>query len=81
MITKLDSEATIQTLNLLKMSSAKVTAKIEEEVKESVAIKTPTPPVSPAANDHSSAMNKYIEIEALCFNYFTKRYAEKYLFE
>lgn len=78
---KLDAEAAMQTLNLLKMSSAEVTAKIEEEVKETAAIETPTPPISPAVNDHSSAMNKYIEIEELCFNYFTKRYAKKYSFE
>lgn len=69
---KLDAEAAIQTLNLLKMSSAEVAAKIEEEVKETVSIEAPTPPVSSAVNDHSSAMNKYIEIEDLCFNYFTK---------
>lgn len=78
---KLDAETAIQTLNLLKMNSAEVTAKIEEEVKETAAIETPTPPVSPVVNDHSSAMNKYIEIEDLCFNYFTKRYAKKYSFE
>lgn len=78
---KLDAEAAMQTLNLLKMSSAEVTAKIEEEVKETAAIETPTPPISPAVNDHSSVMNKYIEIEELCFNYFTKRYAKKYSFE
>lgn len=77
---KLDAETAIQTLNLLKMNSAEVTAKIEEEVKETAAIETPTPPVSPVVNDHSSAMNKYIEIEDLCFNYFTKRYAKKYSF-
>lgn len=53
-------------------------AKIEEEVKETASIEAPTPPVSSAVNDHSSAMNKYIEIEDLCFNYFTKRYANKY---
>ena len=78
---KLDAEAAIHTLNLLKMSSAEVAAKIEEEVKETVSIEAPTPPVSSAVNDHSSAMNKYIEIEDLCFNYFTKRYANKYSFE
>lgn len=78
---KLDAETAIQTLNLLKMNSAEVTAKIEEEVNETAAIETPTPPVSPVVNDHSSAMNKYIEIEDLCFNYFTKRYAKKYSFE
>ena len=74
---KLDAEAAIQTLNLLKMSSAEVAAKIEEEVKETASIEATTPPVSSAVNDHSSAMNKYIEIEDLCFNYFTKRYANK----
>ena len=35
---KLDAEAAIQTLNLLKMSSAEVVAKIEEEVKETASI-------------------------------------------
>ena len=63
------------------MSSAEVAAKIEEEVKETASIEAPTPPVSSAVNDHSSAMNKYIEIEDLCFRYFTKRYANKYSFE
>lgn len=36
---KLDAEAAIQALNLLKMSSAEVAAKIEEEVKETQQLK------------------------------------------
>ncbi len=75
---KLDAETAMQTLNLLKMSSAEVTAKVEEEVKEAAAIETST---SPVVSDHSRAMSKYLEIEESCFNYFTKRYAKKYSFE
>ena len=61
------------------MSSAEVAAKIEEEVKETVSIEAPTPPVSSAVNDHSSAMNKYIEIEDLCFNYNRSKISRNYL--
>lgn len=76
-----DTEAALQALKALTMSNAEITAKVDEEVKEAAVIETTTSSFSPDENAHSSAINKYIEIEELCFNYFTKRYAKKYSFE
>ena len=76
-----DTEAALQALNALTMSNAEVISKADEEVKEAAVIESPTSPFPPDETARSSAIEKYIKIENLCFNYFTKRYAKKYSFE
>lgn len=76
-----DTEAALQALNALAMSNAEVISKADEEVKEAAVIESPTLPFPPDESARSSAIDKYIKIENLCFNYFTKRYAKKYSFE
>lgn len=76
-----DTEAALQALNALAMSNEEVISKADEEVKEAAVIESPTLPFPPDENARSSAIDKYIKIENLCFNYFTKRYAKKYSFE
>lgn len=73
-----DTEAALQALNALTMSNAEVISKADEEVREAAVIESPTLPFPPDENARSSAIDKYIKIENLCFNYFTKRYAKKY---
>lgn len=76
-----DTEAALQALNALTMSNAEVISKADEEVKEAAVIESSTSPFPPDETARSSAIDKYIKIENLCFNYFTKRYAKKYSFE
>lgn len=76
-----DTEAALQALNALTMSNAEVISKADEEVREAAVIESPTLPFPPDENARSSAIDKYIKIENLCFNYFTRRYAKKYSFE
>lgn len=76
-----DTEAALQALNALAMSNAEVISKADEEVKEAAVIESPTLPFPPDESARSSAIDKYIKIENLCFNYFTKRYAKKYSFK
>lgn len=76
-----DTKAALQALNALTMSKAEVILKADEEVKEAAVIESPTLPFPPDESARLSAIDKYIKIENLCFNYFTKRYAKKYSFE
>lgn len=78
---KLDAEATMQTLNLLRMSHEEIAAKMKEEASEATAIERPSG-AGPLTDDaHSKMMNKYSEIEERCFGFFFKEYAKKYTFE
>lgn len=78
---KLDAEATMQTLSLMEMSSKEVEAKVENEVKEDISDETieKTPPA--ATDTHLSRINKYKEIEDLCYDYFKARYSKNYSFK
>lgn len=78
---KLDAEATMQTLSLMEMSSKEVEAKVEAEVKEDVSVETIETTEFTATDDHLSRINKYKEIEDLCYNYFDARYSKKYNFK
>lgn len=75
--TKLDAETTIQTLNLLEMSNKEVADKIEEETKEAAEINSENQEVL-SVNSQTNSINKYMEIEDLCFSYINKKYTRKY---
>lgn len=76
-----DTRAALEALNALTMSNAEVIAKADEEAKEAAVIESPASSGPPDEKAHLGALNKYIEIEDSCFNYFFKRYAKKYSFE
>lgn len=78
---KLDAEATMQTLSLMEMSSKEVDDKVEAEVKEDVSAETVEASSPTSTDDHLSRMNKYKEIEDLCYNYFNARYSKNYSFK
>ncbi len=77
---KLDAETTLQTLAVLEMNNKEVTAKIEGETEENISTESANIEIADA-DSHLSRMKKYIEIEELCFNYFTKKYGRKYSFK
>ena len=78
---KLDAETTMQTLNLMKMSSKEVEAKVETEVKEDISAETIDDTAQSTVDTQLSRINKYKEIENLCFNYFKARYSRNYRFK
>lgn len=78
---KLDAETTIQTLNLMEMSIKEVEEKVEAEVSEETSTKIVNPPSTVASDPHLSQVNRYKEIEDLCYSYFTTRYSKSYTFK
>ena len=71
----------MQTLSLMEMSSKEVDAKVEAEVTEDVSAENVETTASITTDDHLSRINKYKEIEDLCYNYFNARYSKKYSFK
>lgn len=78
---KLDAEATMQTLSLMEMSIKEVDAKVEAEVKEDVSVEAIGKTAPTATDTQFSQINKYKEIEDLCYDYFSTRYSKKYCFK
>lgn len=81
---KLDAETTMQTLSLMQMTKQEVAAKIEEEAKIEEQEETDNsdlPSGNSSANTQLNRIKKYIEIEDLCFNYFERKYSNKYSFK
>lgn len=77
---KLDAETTLQSLAVLEMNNKEVTEKIEAETKEDTPTESTNVENAPV-DSHLSRMKKYIEIEEMCFNYFTKMYGRRYSFK
>lgn len=78
---KLNAEATMQTLSLMEMSNKEIEDKVEAEVKEDVAAETINEMSPTSIDTHLIRINKYKEIEDLCYNYFVTRYSKKYSFK
>lgn len=78
---KLDAEATMQTLSLMEMSAKEVDAKVEEEVSEETSADTVDEPPPISEDTHLCQINRYKEIEDLCYSYFTTRYSKSYTFK
>ena len=82
---KLGAEATIQVIKALKMSKEETTEKAKEEVKSTNQIvevgKNEASKDVLNCRTHENIVDKYIEIENRCYNYFVKRYAGSYKFE
>ncbi|GAA0637092.1 hypothetical protein [Bifidobacterium pullorum] len=78
---KLDAEATMQTLSLMEMSAKEVEAKVEEEVSEETSAETVDEPPPISEDTHLCQINRYKEIEDLCYNYFTAKYSRNYTFK
>lgn len=76
---KLDAETTLQILAVLEMNSKEIAEKIEAETKEDSIESTNVENIPMDSN--SSRMEKYIKVEDLCFNYFTKMYGRRYSFK
>lgn len=78
---KLDAEATLQTLSLMEMSTKDVDAKVEAELSEETSDESVDEVSTVAVGTHLSLINRYKEIEDLCYNYFTARYSKNYTFK
>ncbi len=77
---KLDAETTIQSLTVLQMTPKEVEKKIETEIKEDTLPSDFTDVENVPVNSQLNHIEKYIEIENKCFNYFTRIYGKRYSF-
>lgn len=75
---KLAAESKIQQLTLSQMSNAEVLEKVEKEVKEDLVFERHDHHVT--IDNNTSRIKKYYEVEDLCFDYFVKKYHNKYAF-
>lgn len=75
---KIAAEAKIQQLTVLQMSNAEVFEKVEKEVKEDLVIEKQDRQAT--IDNNRSRIKKYYEVEDLCFDFFVKKYHNKYDF-
>lgn len=71
----------MQTLSLMEMSTKEVEAKVEEEVSEETSAETVDEPPPISEDTHLCQINRYKEIEDLCYNYLTAKYSSNYTFK
>ena len=77
---KLDSEATIQELQLMKMTSKEIDDKFKSEIQEDLSADT-TATNSSITDIKENQIIKYKEIEEKCYSYLMSKYSKEYTFK